>query len=269
MFLPYSDGKIHYSDSGTGSVIVLLHGYLETSEIWQGFANELSKGFRVIAMDLPGHGLSDNFSKVHSMEFMASALKKLLDSTGIDRIFLVGHSMGGYVTLAFLDLFPEYLSGYCLFHSHPIADSPETVEKRINDISFVMAGKKDFLIPDSIKRMFANVNIEKLRSEIHRSNEIASKIPGPGITAVLSGMMARPSRLDVVEEGRVPFLWILGELDNYINCEVIQQKVKLPPNADVIILKNSGHMGFIEEEDLSVKYLTEFFLRNTAQSAGK
>jgi pimeloyl-ACP methyl ester carboxylesterase len=258
MYLPYKDGKIYYSDTGKGSVIVLLHGYLETSEVWNGFSNELSSGFRVIAADLPGHGLSDNFSEVHSMEFMASALKELLDSAGIDRVFLVGHSMGGYVTLAFLDLFPEYLSGYCLFHSHPLADSPETVEKRINDISFIMAGKKDLLIPESIKKMYADSNCVRLGSEIQRSNEIASKISSAGIISVLSGMMARPSRADLVEEGRVPLLWILGELDNYINCETIRQKVILPPNAEVVILKNSGHMGFIEEKELSVKYLTEF-----------
>jgi pimeloyl-ACP methyl ester carboxylesterase len=75
---------------------------------------------------------------------------------------------------------------------------------------------------------------------------------------VLTGMMARPSRASVVEEGRVPLLWLLGRFDNYINCEIIQQKVKLPANAQVTILENSGHMGFIEEEDLSVKAIVDF-----------
>lgn len=258
MFLSFKDGKIHYTDSGKGSVIVLVHGYLESAAIWKHFEDKLTPGFRVISIDLPGHGLSDGCSEIHTMEFMASAIKQLLDSAGIRKIFLIGHSMGGYVTLAFLELFPEYLAGYCLFHSHPLADSPETIEKRINDISVVVAGKKNLLIPFNISRMYAGSNHEKFDSAIRRSVEIASKIPAGGITAALSGMMARPSRTAVVEKGRVPFLWILGALDNYINCEIIQQKVKLPVNAKVVILKNSGHMGFIEEEDKSEEIVTQF-----------
>jgi len=258
MFLSFKDGKIHYTDSGQGNVIVLLHGYLESASIWKDFADKLSSGFRIISIDLPGHGQSGVCSEIHTMEFMASAIKELLDNAGISKIFLIGHSMGGYVTLAFLELFPEYLSGYCLFHSHPLADSPETVEKRINDISVVLAGKKDLLIYDSIRRMYADSNLEKLDSAIQLSNRIASTIPANGITAVLSGMMARPSRTAIVEEGRVSFLWILGALDNYINCEIIQQKVKLPVNSEVVILNNSGHMGFIEEEEFSVKVVEDF-----------
>lgn len=258
MFLSFEDGKVHYTDSGKGRVIVLLHGYLESADVFKNLADRLSSGFRVIAVDLPGHGLSDACGKINTMEHMANAVRAVLDSAGISRIFLVGHSMGGYVTLAFLELFPEYLEGYCLFHSHPLADSPETVEKRINDISVVIAGKKDLLIADSINRMYAPSNLEKFDSSVKRSTEIASAIPAGGIMTVLTGMMARPSRASVVEEGRVPLLWLLGRFDNYINCEIIQQKVKLPANAQVTILENSGHMGFIEEEDLSVKAIVDF-----------
>ena len=71
-----------------------------------------------------------------------------------------------------------------------------------------------------------------------------------GIIAVLNGMMARPSRLSVMEEGKVPCLWILGAMDNYIPCDTIQKRVKLPSNARVVVLEKSGHMGFIEEEDV-------------------
>jgi pimeloyl-ACP methyl ester carboxylesterase len=258
MFLSFKNGKIHYTDSGVGEVIVLLHGYLESLDIWQGFAGRLASCFRVISMDLPGHGMSDVYGEIHSIEFMASALKGLLDREGINRVFLVGHSMGGYVSLAFLELYPEYLSGYCLFHSHPLADSPETVDKRINDISIVLAGKKDLIIPENIRKMYAGTNLEEFQISVNRSIEIALKTPDKGITAVLSGMMARPSRIDIVEEGKVPFLWILGALDNHINCGLIQQKVKLPVNSEVVILNNSGHMGFIEEEDMSLKAVEDF-----------
>lgn len=258
MFFSYKGGRIHYSDSGSGNPIVLLHGYLESSEIWNGFAEKLSKSCRVISIDLPGCGSSDVYGDNHSMEFMATSVRDLLDSMKLRKIFLSGHSLGGYVTLAFLELFPGYLSGYCLFHSQPFQDTPEALEKRRREIEIVKMGKKNLMYPENVTKMFATANLEKFSGALQRSKDIASRIPGEGIIAVLNGMMIRPSRLSFMEEGRVPCLWILGSMDNYIPCELIQSKVKLPVNAKVVVLLNSGHLGFVEEEELSVKIVSEF-----------
>jgi pimeloyl-ACP methyl ester carboxylesterase len=258
MFFLYRQRRICYTDSGEGAVVVLLHGYLESSEVWNGFYEKLASEFRVISVDLPGHGLSDIYDEVHSMEFMATVIKELLESLNIKKGFITGHSLGGYVALAFVELFPEYLSGYCLFHSHPLPDSPEAIEKRIREIVIVRAGKKHLMYPDNVERMFAPSNLEKYSEALRRSKEIASRLPGDGIIAVLSGMMQRPSRLGVMEEGKVPCLWILGSMDSYIPCDLIQSKVKLPQNATVVVLEDSGHLGFIEEEDNSVDVITKF-----------
>ncbi|MCX6329155.1 MAG: alpha/beta hydrolase, partial [Bacteroidia bacterium] len=175
----------------------------------------------------------------------------------------IGHSLGGYITLAFTELYPGMLSGYCLFHSQPFADSPETLEKREREISLVKEGNKDLMIPDNIFRMYAASNLQEFSDAFQKSKEIALSIKGEGIIAVLKGMMARPSRLSVMESGKVPCLWILGSMDNYINCKQIQAKVKLPANARVVILRNSGHLGFIEEEEKSMKVITEFIRKCT------
>jgi pimeloyl-ACP methyl ester carboxylesterase len=257
-YLQCRNGKIHYTDQGRGQVILLLHGYLETSEVWDGFSRKLAEKFRVISPDLPGHGQSDIFGETHTMEHMAGIIKELLESLEIEKAFLTGHSLGGYVALAFAEHFPEKLSGYCLFHSHPLADSPEALEKREREINLVRAGKKDLMYPDNVVKMFAKSNLKKFNASLERSKQIASSIQGEGIIAVLKGMMARPSRLSVMEEGRVPCLWILGAMDNYIDCELAQTKVKLPRNAELAVLKNSGHMGFIEEEEKSLEILAEF-----------
>lgn len=126
----YKNGKVHYTIRGTGKVIVLLHGYLESSEVWENISEKLSGKFRIICVDLPGHGLSDIYGDTHTMEFMATVIKELLVSLGIKKAFLIGHSLGGYVTLAFLELFPELLKGYCLFHSQPFPDPPAALERR-------------------------------------------------------------------------------------------------------------------------------------------
>jgi len=258
MFFAFNGGKIYYNDIGAGTPLVLLHGYLESADIWNIFAKKLSARFRVISVDLPGHGGSGLYGSSHTMEFMANVVKELLDTLVIDKVFLIGHSLGGYVTLAFLELFPEILSGYSLFHSQPFPDTPETIEKRMREIALVKEGKAEIFYPDNIKRMFAGPNLEKFNDEVKRSMEIASGLNGDGIIAVLNGMMTRPSRLSHMEEGRVPCLWILGAMDNYIPCEVIQTRVNLPSNATVVVLHNSGHMGFIEEEELSVQILSDF-----------
>jgi pimeloyl-ACP methyl ester carboxylesterase len=260
MFVTIDRKKIWYTDKGAGIPVILIHGYLETSEIWESFAERLSKEFRVIAIDLPGHGRSESFSS-QAMEIMAGVVKEVLDSAGIRKAVVAGHSLGGYVTLAFLEYYPEYLKGYCLFHSHPLPDTEQAVEKRKREIAAVLEGKKDLMYPDNIEKMYATVNLEKLSDKVDRSKKIAASVSGEGIIAVLNGMMSRPSRVRVMEEAKVPCLWILGRLDNYIPYDAIQKRVNLPGNATTVVLEGSGHMGFVEEEDRSVEVVTEFLRR--------
>lgn len=258
MKISFKGGNIHYSDTGRGNVIVLIHGYLETMEVWGHFAGQLAKKFRVIAIDLPGHGKSDCNFETNTMEIFAESIREVLDFLGLKKVFLTGHSMGGYATLAFLRFYPGYLSGYCLFHSHPVADTPEVMEKRKKNISLIEAGLKSEMIPDFIRNLYSENNLDELKSSVERSVKIASGTTEKAIIADLKGMMSRHSGVHLIEEGKVPFLWILGSMDSHINHVTIQQQVKLPSNSRIVILNNSGHMGFIEEEDLCVKYLTEF-----------
>ncbi|HLN20698.1 MAG TPA: alpha/beta hydrolase [Bacteroidales bacterium] len=258
MYTTIQGRKIWYTEAGTGLPVVLLHGYLESSEIWNGFSEKLSSEFRVISIDLPGQGKSDVYSETHSMEMIAEVIKELTGNLRLGKFFLVGHSLGGYVTMAFVDLYPGSLKGYCLFHSHPMADSEAALQKRKNEIAMVLSGKKDLIYPDNIEKMFASSNLDKLKDEVKRSKKIASGTPGNGIIAVLNGMMKRPSRIDVMEKGKVPCLWILGAKDNYIDHISVREKIRLPENAGVILLKQSGHMGFIEEQDASVKAVSDF-----------
>ena len=257
-YIHYNGGKIYYTDAGEGDTLVLIHGYLETSDVWKDFSKKLTSKFRVISIDLPGHGLSKVYGECHTMEFMAGAVKVLLDNLHIGKIFLIGHSMGGYVTLAFLELFPEALKGYCLFHSHPFADSPEMIQKREKDIKVVKAGKKYLIYPEHISAMYADGNLDKFREAIQRSKDIASTIRDESLIALLNGLIIRPSRQSIMEKGKVPCLWILGKMDKHISCATVQNRLNLPANTRIVVLEHSGHMGFVEEEDLSVRLITDF-----------
>lgn len=264
MYFKTDKGNLWYTDTIKGkNAIVLIHGYLESAEIWNGFANKLSQSFRIIAVDLPGHGLSEFAGDVYNMDMMADAVSSLIDSLKLRKVIMAGHSLGGYVTLAFLDRHSEYLSGYCLFHSHPFPDTPVTADKRTKDIELIRQGREDSIFPEAVKKMYATVNLTKFSNAVKRSIDISAQADGQGVIGILRGMIARPSRVNLMEEGRIPCLWILGSMDNFIPHDTISDGIKLPNNALIRTLEHSGHMGFIEEEDLSVEMISEFTLKVT------
>lgn len=250
--------RIKYYESGSGTPVVLLHGYLESSLIWGPFAKKLSEIYHVIAIDLPGHGQSETNGTIHSMEYMARGVYFVLEELNIGKYFLIGHSLGGYVALALVELCPEKISGYCLFHSHPFADGLETIEKRKREIRVVNAGKKNLMYPDNVTKMYADRNLDKFADALDKSKEIASLTPGDGIIAVLNGMMERPSRASLLESCNIPCLWLLGRMDNYINCDKTLAKINLSEFVTVKILEQSGHLGFIEQENESLTEVNKF-----------
>lgn len=254
----YEQGRVKYSDLGKGNAIVLLHGYLETGEVWQPLENLLAATHRVLSVDLPGHGGSEVTGDPHTVEYMADAVRAVIRDSGEKKVLLAGHSLGGYVTLAFAEKYPELLTGYVLLHSHPFADSQEAIAKRKREITLVRAGKKDIMYPSSISMMFAEQNLAKMPEAVARSKEIASQNSAEGIIAMLNAMMARPSRSSLVESGALPMLWILGRHDLYFSPEKALGDIKIPGKGRVVILENSGHLGFVEETDLAAELINEF-----------
>ena len=250
--------EVVYTDQGEGKNIVLLHGYLERGEVWKSFMGYFPVGYRFLVPDLPGHGESGSWGKVHSMDELAAAVKAILDAEGISGVFLAGHSMGGYVTMAFADLFPGYLSAYALVHSTPFADTAEKRENREREISLVLCGKKRQIVLVNIPKAFATDNLDKMSGQVDQMKQIAMKSPDRGTIALLNGMKDRPDRSGVLSNPELPLLLIGGMKDNYIPVEVFDKVVSLAPHARVLRLERSGHMGFMEEPGSLAKAFMEF-----------
>lgn len=254
--------RLHYSDQGKGLVIVLLHGYLESLEIWKEFAQELSKTYRVISVDILGHGKSETFVEAHTIELLTTTIYNLLRELNIEKCFMLGHSMGGYITLMFNKLFSEMLSGFSLFHSHPFADTEETKKKRLREIEFIRSGKKDLIATFNIPNAFATDNLIRFKDDIDKAKRIALQTSEKGIIATLFAMMNRPDLSESLSKTNTPFLFIVGKKDNYIDYNSLVLKINLPKNSKLVVLENSGHMGFIEEKGESLNAINQFIKSN-------
>lgn len=197
--------NIAYSTEGKGNCLLLLHGFCEDSSMWDSFKMPFLKNYRVICPDLPGFGLSEAKEQI-SMEIMAGCINEILEKEGIEKCFFVGHSMGGYVAMAFAEQFPEKLSGLCLFHSHPFADTEDKKENRRKTIEFMKRwGSAPFvreLIPKLFKKEFARDNTDLLSSMIAK----AEKYPQTAIVAATNAMIERPDRSEILKNLNCPLL---------------------------------------------------------------
>jgi pimeloyl-ACP methyl ester carboxylesterase len=258
-FINYKDSKVRYKVTGNGQeIVVLLHGYLESLDIWQDFGENLSDFYTVISFDLPGHGQSEAYGNIITMEGMADCISHCLKQLKIEKVIMVGHSMGGYVTMAFADKYPENLSGLCLFHSTPFADNDEKKSNRNREIGLIKQGKKELIYNVNIPKVFAEDNLEKFAEQLLFGIEIAKNTSDQGIIAALEGMKLRSDKSHVLIEGNIPTLFIIGEKDQYIPSDALDEIITLTKNKMVLRLKNSGHMGFVEEKQEALLTVIKF-----------
>ena len=228
-FIMAGPTALHVCDSQKGDkCVVLLHGYLESMLVWEDFVPFLYKELRVVTLDLPGHGISVVTGEEHSMEFLADTVADALRALGIPRCTLVGHSMGGYVALAFCE------------------------------IALVKAGKKDTLARVAPEAGFAEDNRTRMKDYIEDLTEQVAVTEDEGIVALLNGMIARKDRNEMLRASKVPQLFILGRKDNYIPVEAAEKLVEGHPQARIVWLENSGHMGFLEEPETTARAILDF-----------
>jgi pimeloyl-ACP methyl ester carboxylesterase len=253
----FSGKEIFFSETGSGFPVVLLHGFLESSGIWEDFSVELTTSFRVICPDLPGFGKTPVIAEIHTMELLARSVKTILDSLGIEKCIMVGHSMGGYITLEFARLFPETLNGFVLFHSQAMADSEEAKENRRRTINIVKLNREGFIrhfIPD----LFSPANIDKFSAEIENLRKLAAETSQEGIIAALEGMKNRHSNIEFLTVTHLPVLFIAGKHDSRIPVQNVMAQALLPSHSEVLILGNTGHMGYIEARNETLGIIRSF-----------
>ena len=254
----YKNTAISYSDTGKGTAVVLLHGFLENKSMWKDLTPILPHKNRVITIDLLGHGATECFGYVHSMENNAEIVKAVLSHLLIRKAILVGHSMGGYVGLAFAELYPASVKGLVLLNSTSKEDSTERKHNRDRAIKAVKQNYINF-VRLSIANLFSENNRERLEKEIENVKSEALKTPLQGIVASLEGMKIRKDREFILHESEFPKLLILGKKDPVLNYEDNLKQIE-NTNTELITFAD-GHMSHIENREELRRVLLGFFKR--------
>jgi pimeloyl-ACP methyl ester carboxylesterase len=247
-YYSYNGRKIHFTTKGNGHTIVLLHGFTESIHIWDDFTERLSETYRVVRIELPGHGQSECIDEIHSMDVIADCMKDILDFINIKHFVLIGHSMGGYVSLAFAEKYPGMIKGLGMFHSTAYADTKETRNNRLRTNEFILKNHFHFLC-EFIPSLFTPENQVIYKSEIEKLVSDAKKMKVQGVIAANSGMASRPDRTHVLKNIQVPVLFIAGKQDVRIPFDKVLEQIAMPNDCVALLMGDVAHMGYIEAKE--------------------
>ena len=243
--LKYKNININYTSQGKGRAVVLLHGFLENLNMWREIAKELSKKNRVISIDLLGHGKTENLGYIHTMEEQAKMVKFVLNNLNLRKYILIGHSMGGYTSLALAELYPESVKGICLMNSSALPDSEERKANRDRAIEAVKY-KSEIFVKMAIPNLFFEKNIDKFKDEIEQVTKEAKQISSRSIIAALEGLKIRKDYTGLYDTLKIPIQMIIGREDPALDYDSLIDETK---DTKVFVVEfPDGHMSHFENK---------------------
>jgi pimeloyl-ACP methyl ester carboxylesterase len=263
----FNDKKIFYRVEGAGRPVLLLHGFAEDGNIWNRQLDKLKQNYLLIIPDLPGSGQSEMLDRKCTLEDYAEVVKAIVDKEiksekslpaeqGL--VAMIGHSMGGYITLAFAEKYPQLLSAFGLFHSSAYADSEEKIQTRKKAIEFIKKNGKEEFLKTSVPGLFSEKTQQERPELIEELLALANKITPGALIQYYEAMILRPDRTHILKSFSRPVLFIIGKNDTAVPVQDSLEQSHLPQISYVHILENSAHEGMWEEEELAFKYLSEF-----------
>jgi pimeloyl-ACP methyl ester carboxylesterase len=257
-FIAGSSSGLYYREEGSGLPVVLLHGFAEDGAIWNNQVDYLRAYCRVIIPDLPGSGQSPAHPSGEGVEELAGSVATLLDQLAIQQCILIGHSMGGYIALAFAEKYPDRLTALGLFHSTAYADNEEKKAGRRKSIEFIRNNGSAAFIRQSIPNLFSAYTREYHPDLIDGITGRYSGFSADSLIAYYEAMIARPDRTAVLRQFAGPVLFIIGQADAVIPMEQVLQQCHLPAVSHIHIIENAGHQGMLEAPDRSNTILHSF-----------
>ncbi len=249
--------SLNYAEQGRGVPVVLLHGYPLSSAIWREQLQSLSDQFRIITPDLRGHGKSHAPDEVYEMDLMARDVLALLDSLSIQKAVIMGHSMGGYVTLAAWKMQPARFLGLGMIASRSGADSEEARQNRLKMAERVAKEGSSVVAESMIPILFApglpadDPIIEQTRTIILNTKSV-------GIIGALKGMAARPDYSPMLPNLDIPVLILAGDKDQVIPPQRSEAMAAAIASSTLVTVENAGHMPMLEQPHATTMAIRNF-----------
>lgn len=257
-------GSVYYKQLGDGPALVFLHGFCESHEIWDETAPELSSGCSVITLDLPGFGKSAILKSPFSIKEVGHAVIEFIETFGIQKFGLIGHSLGGYVALAIAKERPDLVAGLCLFHS---TAQPDSEEKRINRNKVIDFVEKNGVRP-FIETFVPGLFFQQDAKKVEKVYTIASRTSKKALLGYVQAMRDRPDMTDFLRTFKSPLLFLAGENDSIIPLSALRDQTKASLNGKLKILSETGHMGMFEDT-IHANEILKNFAKGCFQNAGR
>lgn len=238
--------NLAYAQYGEGFPVVVLHGFCENKTLWTDVAARLSASFTVITPDLPGFGDSTDNQHYASIDAMADEVYQLLQSLQTESCVLIGHSLGGYVALAFAEKYPQMLKGLGLFHSTAFADSEEKKHTRNKTADFIDKQGTAAFAGNYVPPLFYKGRHEALAGPMEAARNMLINTPKETAVAAIKAMRDRPDRTHVLRESACPVLFIVGQADQAVPFEASKALVFMPKHSLMQALAETAHMGMYE-----------------------
>lgn len=251
------DTTISYLIGGKGPCLIFLHGYMETKEVWLNFADSFLLNYQVVIPDLPGHGETSLNNDINSMENMADAVITILIRNNIEKAIFIGHSMGGYVALAFLDKYKSYINGVGLLNSLSVADSRKKIGERLKEIEIIQKGKKDLLIKFGIPNSYQQNSKDIFKAEISNQIQFALAIPSINLIATINGLNVRPDRSLLLLKSNIPYIMLQGKNDKVLPTHVLEMENQIHSD-NFLWIDNCAHICFVEQKSKTHKIVLKF-----------
>ena len=261
----FKNKKIRYRSEGKGKHVILLHGFAEDGRLWDPQVKALKKHFHFIIPDIPGSGSSEMILGKVSLAQYADAMKAIADAEIMKRpktFTLIGHSMGGYISMAFAEKYPELLNGLGLFHSTSYADDEPKKEIRNKGIDFIKKNGAASFLKNTVQNLFSEKSKKDSPQLIERLLDISKDFTPAALIQYYQAMRDRPDHSSVLQKFQKPVLFIQGMHDNAVPLKSGLAQSHSPAICFFKILNDSAHMGMWEEDQEATAYM-KYFLMNT------
>ncbi|MDF2067203.1 alpha/beta hydrolase [Bacillus sp. Cr_A10] len=247
--------SVAYIDEGQGEVLFLIHGFCGSSAYWSRVVPLLANQYRVIAIDLPGHGESEVQDNVNQIDDYADFIHQFLDSLELDKVTMLGHSLGGYITLAFAEKYSERLNGFSLIHSTGFPDSEEAKKGRDTSALKIDDEGIEVFVDGLIPKLFAPNNVKSHQNLVEEAIKIGYSTSPIGAKNALMAMRDRKDRREIINITKLPVVLVAGAEDQLIPSE--KTFTAYGVNIKQVVLKDVGHMSMYEAPKELVKIFEE------------